>query len=263
MRSRGLSGSGDPRRWRCVEALSTAGDNKAFYGLIKNKEYHLTILTQILQCGVGFYITTLLLVEAAILLQWIRLFAPEGTRRAFYVCKFRSRDFLRQLANPSIVERLVGLPKRTMDQPLILSFSPVAGNLICIPFKRIWDKTVPGDFYNGRPLNMTIGAFNLLSDIFILILPQGVIWRMTLSRKEKIGVAARASAAFRLGIAVVYMIDPDRLYRASSLSMTYIAKMTCILLVYCMPGIPQSVQRLGHLVKGRGLIPIIHQLGDV
>jgi hypothetical protein len=36
---------------------------------------------------------------------------------------------------------------------------------------------------------MTLGSFNLVSDIFILILPQRIIWRLNMSREKKIGIA--------------------------------------------------------------------------
>lgn len=64
----------------------------------------------------------------------------------------------------------------------------VAGNLICVPFQRIWDKTVPGVCFNGRRLNMTIAVYNLASDICILVLPQRVIWRLNMSLKRKLGL---------------------------------------------------------------------------
>ena len=41
---------------------------------------------------------------------------------------------------------------------------------------------------------------------------------------------------------VSYMTDPDWLYHVASLSMSCIAEMTCILLVYNMPGIPMAVR---------------------
>ncbi|KAF7585979.1 hypothetical protein BBP40_009751 [Aspergillus hancockii] len=179
-----------------------------------------------LQFGATFYTITLFLVKAAILLQWIRIFVPRGTRGSFYwACQI------------------------VLWTNLLFYLSVlVAGNLICVPFERIWDKTVPGVCYNGRRLNMTQGAFNLFSDIFILILPQRVIWRMNLSRKRKVGIAlifavgliACAAAAFRLGVTVAYMADPDWLYRVSGLSMACIGEMTCIILVYCMPAIPKA-----------------------
>ncbi|QKX53795.1 uncharacterized protein TRUGW13939_00875 [Talaromyces rugulosus] len=176
----------------------------------------------VLQLGATFYTITLVLVKAAILLQWMRIFAPEGTRGAFYwICQVL-----------------------LWTNVLFYLSVAVAGNLICVPFERIWDKTVPGVCYNGRPLNMTLGSFNLVSDIFILILPQRIIWRLNMSREKKIGIAliACAAAAFRIGVTVTYLKDTDWLYRVSSLSMGCIAEMTCILLVYNMPGVPRAVR---------------------
>jgi hypothetical protein len=58
-----------------------------------------------------------------------------------------------------------------------------------VPFERIWDKTVPGVCYNGRPLNLAIGIFNFISDVLILFLPQKLIWSLNMSMKRKIGIA--------------------------------------------------------------------------
>lgn len=181
-----------------------------------------------LQIAATCYTITLALVKAAILLQWIRIFAPRATRGAFF---WTCHAIL-------------------WTNLLFYLSTTVAGNLICVPFQRIWDKTVPGVCYNGRTLNMTIGAFNLASDICILLLPQRVIWRLNMSFRKKLGIAltfavgllACAAAALRLGMTVSYMTDPDWLYHVASLSMSCIAEMTCILLVYNMPGIPMAVR---------------------
>lgn len=49
---------------------------------------------------------------------------------------------------------------------------------------------------------------------------------------------ACTAAAVRVGVTVSYMTDPDWLYHVASLSMSCIAEMICILLVYNLPGIP-------------------------
>lgn len=65
----------------------------------------------------------------------------------------------------------------------------VAGNLICMPFQRIYDKTVPGYCWNGRPLNLAIGSFNVISDFLLLLLPQRAIWTLNMPTKKKAGIA--------------------------------------------------------------------------
>ncbi|KAI5859432.1 hypothetical protein GGS23DRAFT_585383 [Durotheca rogersii] len=195
-----------------------------------------------LQIAATCYTITLALLKSAILLQWIRVFAPQGTRGAFFwTCH---------------VLLWINL--------LFYLSTTVAGNLICVPFQRIWDKTVPGVCYNGRPLNMTIGVFNLASDISILLLVQRAIWSLNMSLKRKLGIAlifaigvlACAAAAFRLGVTVNYMTDPDWLYHVAGLSMGCIAEMTCILLVYNMPGIPMA------FIESTFLSKVLNSLGS-
>lgn len=187
---------------------------------------HMSDVQYILHIGAGFYTFTLLFSKAAILLQWLEIFSPKGTHRPFFwICHV--------LLWINILFYVSAL---------------VAGNLICMPFQRIYDKTVPGYCWNGRPLNLAIGSFNVISDFLLLLLPQRAIWTLNMPTKKKAGIAlifaigiiACASASLRLGLTVGYSTDPDWLYRVAGLSMGCVVEMTCILLVYCMPGIPAA-----------------------
>lgn len=159
----------------------------AIHSLESSKFLPLT-LTQVLHFGAGFYSFTLLFVKCAILLQWLRIFAPNGSRGTFFVGRFDS--MLRvNIANTPAIRSQWACHIVLWSCILFYVSTLVAGSLICVPFERIWDKTVPGVCYNGRPLNTALGTFNLISDIMILILPQRVIWRLNMSRKRRIGVA--------------------------------------------------------------------------
>lgn len=66
----------------------------------------------------------------------------------------------------------------------------IGGNLSCIPHQKIWDMALPGHCINRRALDTATAAINLLSTLFILILPQKIIWSLKLSSNKKIGVAS-------------------------------------------------------------------------
>lgn len=89
----------------------------------QSKKLRLLTLTQVLHFGAGFYAFTLLFVKAAILLQWIRLFAPNGTRGPFFVGRF---DIGPKLQIALLISwgcsHLVGLPDPIMVQHPVLYF---------------------------------------------------------------------------------------------------------------------------------------------
>jgi hypothetical protein len=66
----------------------------------------------------------------------------------------------------------------------------------CKPFAFHWDFTIPGG-YCGDPQRVFLTglALNLVTDIFIVMLPIPMIWKIQISSAEKIAV----SGAFLLG----------------------------------------------------------------
>lgn len=120
---------------------------------------------------------TILCLKAAILIEWIQIFVPRGTRNAFFWSS------------------VAVLALNT----LYYFGVRIAENFSCIPYERIWNKTVPGACYDWRKVNLTTSIFNLLSDIMILLLPQGIIWRLHMSLKRKIGI----SFLFMIGLLYV------------------------------------------------------------
>ena len=65
-----------------------------------------------------------------------------------------------------------------------LTFPPVA-LLECVPFKKLWDPTVPGHCLNPSASTIVAGALNVFTDIAILTLPIQPIMRLKLSRRRK------------------------------------------------------------------------------
>ncbi|KAK0387077.1 hypothetical protein NLU13_5390 [Sarocladium strictum] len=85
--------------------------------------------------------------------------------------------------------------------------------LRCIPMKRIWDKTVPGQCYDIK-LFVTFAlvntAFNIFTDVLCATFPIPIIWGLQMKRKTRfylIGVLSLGYAAVGLGVAkAVYQI---------------------------------------------------------
>ncbi|KAI1172208.1 hypothetical protein F4777DRAFT_522440 [Nemania sp. FL0916] len=179
----------------------------------------------VIHIGSIIYAVSIMLFKIAILLQWTRLFIPRGTKGVFYwTC-------------------------RTMIIISVLWYS-ITVILICIscrPYNRIWDRTVPGTCpLNREALDVTTASFNLLSDLIILILPQGVIWKLHIETRKKIGVAliflvglfAVVAAASRLHASVKFLWSVDRTYDITPVSYWAFGELTCAALIYCVPSIP-------------------------
>ncbi|PGH11327.1 hypothetical protein AJ79_04943 [Helicocarpus griseus UAMH5409] len=76
--------------------------------------------------------------------------------------------------------------------------SAAASIFQCTPVRRAWDKQVPGTCVNSRVTWYANAAFNISSDLAILILPMPVVKSLQLPKKARIGLMA----VFALGIFV-------------------------------------------------------------
>ena len=57
----------------------------------------------------------------------------------------------------------------------------------CIPTELQW-KDVAGHCINKRKAGLAYGSMNVISDLFIFILPMPMVWRLQLCWKDKLGV---------------------------------------------------------------------------
>ncbi|CAG8974562.1 hypothetical protein HYALB_00004358 [Hymenoscyphus albidus] len=170
-----------------------------------------------------FYAMSVMCLKVAILLEWTRIFSPHGISRRF------SRICYTLL----------------VINVCFYTASVIASALSCRPYKRIWDKLVPGTCINTMILDVTSSAINVLSNIIILLLPQHIIWRLQMTLKRKIGVAlvfgvgiiCVASALGRLVATVEYFQSPDVSYHVSAVGIWCLSEMTCLLIVCCCPTI--------------------------
>ena len=65
----------------------------------------------------------------------------------------------------------------------------------CIPIEYNWNRAIKGSCLNPNAFFNSGLALNLLNDICIIVLPIPVIWRIQITRAEKIGL----SSTFLLG----------------------------------------------------------------
>lgn len=79
---------------------------------------------------------------------------------------------------------------------MFYSSGVIASASSCRPYKRIWDRTVPGKCINTFILDMTSSGINVTLDLAILLLPQKLIWRLQMTLRRKIGT----SIIFGIGV---------------------------------------------------------------
>lgn len=127
------------------------------------------------------YIIILLLTKAAILLQWLHLFVPSGTRNTFFwICYAVLCINTLFYASMFFVHILQCRPIRAAWDPMVLGK--------CLGFEN-------GSVLTGE-MGIVAGSINVASDTLILILPHKVIRGLQLNRKKKLGV----SVVFAVGV---------------------------------------------------------------
>ncbi|KAI3326934.1 hypothetical protein HD806DRAFT_531530 [Xylariaceae sp. AK1471] len=176
--------------------------------------------------GSLLYSVGIMLLKIAILLQWVRVFVPRGTKGSFYwTC-----------------HALIGI------NILLYLAIVIAVCVSCKPFRRIWDKTVPGTCSASRDIiDISTAVGNLISDLIILILPQRVIWKLQIKPRKKIGIAfiflvgifTIISAGFRVDASVHFFKSEDKTYQVFAVALWGIAELTCAILLFCVPSIPK------------------------
>jgi hypothetical protein len=130
--------------------------------------------------GSIFYGLVIMLLKAAILLDWLRIFVPRGQRNAMFW----------------ISHGLI------WSNVLFYGVGTIVEIFQCTPREKIWNALYEaGSCPIHMPAHMfASGIINLVSDIMILALPQKVIWKLHISTHNKVGV----SLLFAVGILFVY-----------------------------------------------------------
>ncbi|KAI0839862.1 hypothetical protein F5Y06DRAFT_264875 [Hypoxylon sp. FL0890] len=177
--------------------------------------------------GTIMYLATMIFLKAAILLEWARIFGP-GSRRSFrWTCYI--------LAAVNAAYYIINVSLECTS---------------CTPRAYYWDKTIPGGHCtDAAVLDLVSAVVNLIFDLAILILPQGVIWRLNMSRRKRVGVSVVfiigllgcACATLRIAFGVAYVSSDDYTYELSKQSILCTAEATAGFLVFCAPAAPKPV----------------------
>ena len=127
--------------------------------------------------SISLYAATLALIKVAILLEWLHIFASNGSRNYFFWC----------------AHILLWV------NALFYFSAIVVINVSCVPREKYWNRLLPGKCIDDIPIDIASAVVNFSVDVGILLLPQRVIWKLNMSRKNRIGV----SAIFGLGVLYV------------------------------------------------------------
>jgi hypothetical protein len=72
----------------------------------------------------------------------------------------------------------------------------VALGLVCTPIQRFWDGDVPGRCVNLVAFTYFTNIFNLVTDIMIFLMPMPLIYRLRVSRQQKLALAGLFAIGF-------------------------------------------------------------------
>ncbi|KAJ5359268.1 uncharacterized protein N7496_011681 [Penicillium cataractarum] len=86
--------------------------------------------------------------------------------------------------------------------------------LICSPFEKNWNPTLPGHCANQNVAFSTIGALNLFTDVMIILLPIRFIWKLQMSLGTKMALygifglgALYVSLSLSLSLSLFFYVD--------------------------------------------------------
>ncbi|KAI0099263.1 hypothetical protein GGR51DRAFT_399159 [Nemania sp. FL0031] len=160
-------------------------------------------------------------VKVAMLMEWMRIFSPRSRNAFFWLC--HAGLWL------NVVYYIAAIIVESMQ---------------CTPRERIWDPTVNGKCLDIRALEV-ITSINVVSDIIMLAAPQFVIWRLKLSRANRVGLVlisavglfGTISAIFRLVAAQAYLRSKDSTYFVTPVCFWALGEMTSAFIVYGLPAV--------------------------
>lgn len=77
----------------------------------------------------------------------------------------------------------------------------------CTPPTKFWNPDIPGHCINIKTSDIIYAIMSVSADLFLAILPLPMIWRLQLSRKEKIGLSlVLGTGAMYLSIQEIYIL---------------------------------------------------------
>ncbi|KAI0828072.1 hypothetical protein F5Y06DRAFT_302371 [Hypoxylon sp. FL0890] len=174
------------------------------------------------------YLFSIAFIKIAILLEWIRIFVPRGTRNLIFWAS----------------HLLIWINVATCIVNVIIY------NIACTPHEYLWNKLIDGTcsrIDTGKD-SISMSACNLITDVLIFLIPQKAIWNLQMSTKKKAGVSLTfavgiigiATATLRLVETISRIRSPDYMYDESLVMLCSVAETTCAFLVVCIPALPKA-----------------------
>jgi hypothetical protein len=167
-----------------------------------------------------------MIIKANILLQYIRIFVPQGLR-----------NFTFWTAYALILLNV-----------LFYTIFVFLNIFACQPRRKFWDQTVEGGHCLDWPVVLAVGnVVTLISDIMIWLLPQRVIFSLQLDTSRKIGLSllftigifACLCSGIRLHYQIVLLKDMyDITFIVSKICFWGTCQLTAGFLVACLPTVP-------------------------
>ena len=126
-----------------------------------------------------FYSVVIMLLKAAILLDWLRIFVPRGQRNVMFW-------MFHGLIWSNVLFYVVSL--------FVWIFQ-------CSSRRKIWNPLHEGGScpFNRRAYSLSSCIINLISDIILFVFPQKIIWTLHIPKHNKVGI----SLLFAVGILLV------------------------------------------------------------
>jgi hypothetical protein len=173
------------------------------------------------------YCVFTLVVKAAILIEFLRIFEPLGRRTWLWWVSYG------------------------------LIFANAVLYILIIIFLNVACKTVTltgsctSEFKGWTTLCSAV--LNFVTDVLIIFIPQYGIWKLNLSTRKKLGVAAvffigisgTLAAGLRLGFTVYLYQSEDFTYTFSQVVMCCLSEGCCAMLVLCGPTLPRALSAMG------------------
>jgi hypothetical protein len=211
----------------CAIVLHAIGDSGFFIHQwnIKLKNLHVVIYPYFIATCV--FLVEIMLIKANLVLEWLRIFCPTSKRNyIWWGC-------------------VALLAVNFLYYPAAL----VAFSLTCRPYRKNWNRLLPGTCWDSGTLDIFSATLSMVIDLVILLLPQKVIWGLNMNRRRKLGVASIfaigiigcIAAAFRLEATVRYTRTEDVTYVFAQLSLWVCAECSAGLIVYAMPLLPRTL----------------------
>ncbi|KAI0409848.1 hypothetical protein F4802DRAFT_592731 [Xylaria palmicola] len=182
--------------------------------------------------GAVFYGPASLLIKVSILVNWLRIFVPKGTRGpTFWI-----------------------LHTLLWTNVLFYFITTVTEIVRCYPREKIWDPFFEGGSctINVEDQNIATSIINFVSDSTILAAPQWVIWKLQMSRSRKwglsllfvIGIGAWVFGVVRLAYFIKLLWSEDATYLFSGIALYTILELTTGFLIMGIPAFPRAAKML-------------------